>query len=155
MWYIGCQKIRVMADQNYTNHTRYVKGFHFLLGALLILGTLASLVNAYLQISTHDAVLGSLLIVILFISAALLFLYTREFPIKAQDRAIRAEEGLRYYILTHKSFDSRLKLSQIIALRFAEDDEFVVLADRAVREGLSADEIKKAIKKWRADHHRV
>ena len=144
-----------MADQNYTNHTRYVKGFHFLLGALLILGTLASLVNAYLQISTHDAVLGSLLIVILFISAALLFLYTREFPIKAQDRAIRAEEGLRYYILTHKSFDSRLKPSQIIALRFAEDDEFVVLADRAVREGLSADEIKKAIKKWRADHHRV
>jgi len=144
-----------MADQNYSNHTRIVKGFHLVLGALLVLGTIASLVNAYIQISSHDVIFGSVLISVLFICAMLLFLYTREFPIKAQDRAIRAEEGLRYYILTHKAFDSRLKLSQIIALRFAEDDEFVVLADRAVRENLSADEIKKAIKKWRPDYHRA
>jgi len=144
-----------MAEQNYTNHKRVVKGFHFLLGALLILGTIASLLNTYIQISSHDVIFGSVLISVLFICAILLFLYTREFPIKAQDRAIRAEEGLRYYILARKPLDSRLKLSQIIALRFAEDDEFLILADRAVREDLSADEIKKAIKKWRPDYHRA
>jgi hypothetical protein len=51
--------------------------------------------------------------------------------------------------------DSRITMPQVIALRFAPDEEFVVLADRAVRENLSADEIKKAIKNWRADNHRA
>jgi hypothetical protein len=144
-----------MADQNYSNHKQVVKGFHMVLGALVILGLLASLVNVYLQIVAHDAVFESILITVLFLCAALLFLYTRQFPIKAQDRAIRAEESLRYYILARKPFDNRLKLSQIIALRFADDEEFVALADRAVREELSADEIKRAIRKWRPDHHRA
>jgi hypothetical protein len=46
------------------------------------------------------------------------------FALRAQDRAIRAEENLRHFILTGKPFDSRLRMSQIIALRFAPDDEF-------------------------------
>jgi len=46
-------------------------------------------------------------------------------------------------------------MKQIIALRFAPDDEFVILADRAIKENLSPVEIKKEIKNWRADHHRV
>jgi hypothetical protein len=149
------QKNQAMADQSYANHKRVVKGFHMLLGALIVLGLLGSLVNIYFQVSTRDAIFESILVTVLFVCAALLFLYTREFPIKAQDRAIRAEEGLRYYILTHKPFDKRLNLRQIIALRFADDDEFVNLADRAVRDNLSADEIKRAIRKWRPDHHRA
>jgi hypothetical protein len=144
-----------MNEQNYGNHTRVVKGFHMLLGSLLIIGTAASLVNVYMQVSAHDEILGSILTAIVFICGLLSFWYTRQFPIKAQDRAIRAEENLRYYILTNKAMDSRITMPQVIALRFAPDEEFVVLADRAVRENLSADEIKKAIKNWRADNHRA
>jgi hypothetical protein len=77
------------------------------------------------------------------------------FAVTVQDRAIRAEESLRYFILTGRAIDTRVTIGQLIALRFAHDDEFVALADRAEKEGLSPAEIKKAIKQWRADHHRA
>ena len=86
---------------------------------------------------------------------ASLFWFARRFALVAQDRAIRAEENFRHFILTGKPFDSRLRMSQIIALRFAPDDEFPELAKKAVEEKLSSREIKAAIKKWKADHHRV
>jgi hypothetical protein len=144
-----------MIQQNYAHHTRWVKGFHFILGSLLIIGLISSLVNIWLQYSQHFDMLGPVLIALLFICAFQLFWYSREFSIKAQDRAIRAEENFRYYILAHKPFDNRITMGQIIALRFAPDEEFVVLADRAVNETLSPDEIKREIKNWRADNHRA
>jgi hypothetical protein len=144
-----------MIQQNYAHHTRWVKGFHFILGSLLIIGLISSLVNIWLQYSQHFDMLGPVLIALLFICAFQLFWYAREFSIKAQDRAIRAEENFRYYILAHKPFDNRITMGQIIALRFAPDEEFVVLADRALNETLSPDEIKREIKNWRADNHRA
>jgi hypothetical protein len=146
---------KIMNEQNYANHPRLVKGFHMLLGALLVIGIIGSLVNVYMQWTAHYDMMTSILLAVMFICGALLFFYTREFPLKVQDRAIRAEESLRYYILTNKALDSRITMAQVIALRFANDDEFLVLADRAVRENLSADEIKRAIKNWRADNHRA
>jgi hypothetical protein len=144
-----------MKIQNFTNHTRVVPGFHVLLGSFLVIGTIASLVNVYLQIASHDMVLESILIALLFMCGVLLFWYTRQFAVTVQDRAIRAEEGLRFYILARKALDSKLTKGQVIALRFAPDDEFLVLADRAVREGLSPREIKQAIKNWRPDYDRA
>jgi hypothetical protein len=75
--------------------------------------------------------------------------------LKAQDRAIRAEENLRHYVMTGKLLDPKLTVRQIIGLRFASDQEFVELAGRAVEENLSEDAIKKAVKNWRADTYRV
>lgn len=144
-----------MKVQNFANHTRTVPGFHIVLASFLVIGAVASLVNVYLQVTAHDMVLESILIALLFICGILLFWYTRVFAVTVQDRAIRAEEGLRYYILTRKPLDNKLTKGQIIALRFAPDDEFLVLADRAVREGLSSREIKQAIKNWRPDHDRA
>ena len=80
---------------------------------------------------------------------------TRKFSLKAQDRAIRAEENLRYFVLNGKLPDSRLTIQQLIALRFAADTEFSLLADRAAKENMSAAEIKKAIINWKADEYRV
>jgi hypothetical protein len=51
--------------------------------------------------------------------------------------------------------DSRLTKGQIIALRFADDDEYAALSERAIKENMSPKEIKQAIQNWRADHHRV
>ncbi|ASU35076.1 DUF6526 family protein [Mucilaginibacter xinganensis] len=144
-----------MLEQNSAHHARYVKGYHIILSAFLLIGTVASIVNIYLQWAAHYDMLNSILITILFVCGLITGYYVRQFPLKAQDRAIRAEENLRHFILTHKAIDSRVTMSQVIALRFASDDEFIVLADRAAKESLSPAEIKKEIKKWRADHHRM
>lgn len=98
--------------------------------------------------------LGLILLLVGWILLSMLF-RSRGFALKAQDRAIRAEEGLRYFILTGKPIDAGLSLSQIIALRFASDEELPALAQRAALEGLSNKEIKGQIKRWRSDWHRV
>ena len=82
-------------------------------------------------------------------------LFARLFALKAQDRAIRAEENFRHYLLTGKPLDPRITVRQVIGLRFAPDDEFPALAAKAAAEGTSEDDIKKSIKNWKADHYRV
>jgi hypothetical protein len=77
------------------------------------------------------------------------------FAVTAQDRAIRAEENLRHYVLTGKLLDPRLSVWQVIALRFASDDEFAALAARAAQENLEPKAIKQAVQHWRPDLHRV
>jgi len=83
------------------------------------------------------------------------FFFFRNFAIRAQARAIRAEENFRHYLLCGKPLDSRLHLNQIVSLRFAPDDEFPRLANEAVEKRLSSEEIKKAIKRWKGDYHSV
>jgi Zn-dependent protease with chaperone function len=144
-----------MKEQNYSNHRRLVKGYHYVLIALLFIGLLSSIVNVFRHRPYHGGFLSSILLVLLFVCLFLMTSFLRTFPLKAQDRAIRAEEGLRYFILTRKPIDSRISIGQIAALRFAPDDELIPLVDRVVAENLSPDDIKKAIKNWRSDHHRV
>lgn len=143
-----------MEPQNYANHRRYVNGYHFLLSLLILIGIIGACVNVYRHIA-FSSLLSCLLILWLFICTGLIFWYMRRFPIKAQDRAIRAEERLRYFILTGKPMNNLLTVHQIAALRFASDEEFLVLTDKAIAENMSANEIKKAINNWRSDHHRV
>lgn len=144
-----------MNTQNYANHARIDKGFHGLLFFFLLAGLIGSVINL-VNAGKHDGNLYSAsLILFLFVCASLLAYYSRVFALKAQDRAIRAEENLRHLAITGKLLDSRLRLSQIIALRFAPNDEFVELAHKAAEENLPAKEIKRQIKNWKADHHRV
>jgi hypothetical protein len=86
---------------------------------------------------------------------ALVWYFARAFALKAQDRAIRAEENLRHFAMTGSLLDKRLKMGQVIALRFASDNEFVALAKRAAEEGLSSKDIKMAIQDWKADDNRA
>jgi hypothetical protein len=95
------------------------------------------------------------LLVVLSAAMILLFIFCRVFPLKAQDRAIRAEENLRHFVMTGKLLDPRLSTTQIVALRFASDAEFAPLARRAADEGMAPDAIKRSIKQWRADTYRV
>jgi hypothetical protein len=143
-----------MQDQNYKNHSRIVPLYHYvLLGSILALmvGSVINLVESWNAEGFYSASLLCLLAVIVF----LLAWFTRGFALKAQDRAIRAEENLRHFALTGKLLDSNLKTSQVIALRFAPDNEFVALAQRAVAENLPAKAIKEAIQNWKGDYHRV
>jgi hypothetical protein len=144
-----------MKDQNYANHHRYVPMYHFVLSGLIIATIIGSLVNLFSSLGNHDRIYSASLIVVLSLVALLLFWYSRQFALRAQDRAIRAEENFRHYILTGKPLDSRLTLRQIVGLRFASDEEFPELARRAVAETMPEDNIKRAVKHWRADHHRA
>ena len=46
-------------------------------------------------------------------------------------------------------------MRQIIGLRFASDEEFPELAKKAIADGMGEEDIKKAIKNWRADYYRA
>jgi hypothetical protein len=129
--------------------------YHVVLFGLIVLTLIGSFVNLYKSIGDHQRLYGASLIVVMNICLLLLFFLARVFALKAQDRAIRAEENLRHFVLTGRPLDGRLTIRQVIGLRFAADEEFAELAKRAVTESLSEDAIKRAVKSWRADTHRV
>jgi hypothetical protein len=142
-----------MNEQNYKNHAQMVPGFHYV-GMLSILALIGGSINYLLRATPENKYLASLLVLAAFIFA-ILWIYIRTFPLKAQDRAIKAEEALRYYIMTGKALPTELKMGQIIALRFAGDSEYLALLERTIKENLSNKEIKLAIQNWKADHYRV
>ena len=144
-----------MESQNYANHRQFVPVFHYFLLPVLFLTVIGSLVNLDKSVGDHERVYSASLIAVLAISGLLLALTARTFALKAQDRAIRAEENLRCFVLTGKLPDPRLTVRQIIALRFAADGEYVALAKKAADGSMTADAIKRAVKSWRADTYRV
>lgn len=140
-------------SQNFKNHSRYIPLWHFITPvflAAILGGSIVNLVHA----NPHTHYSAALLAVISFV-LLIFYWYIRAFALRAQDRAIRAEENFRHFILTGKPLDRKLSMIQIIALRFASDDEFVALAQRTVTENLPSREIKQAIKNWRGDYNRV
>lgn len=137
-------------EQNFKNHVRFNPPFHFFAVPALLVG-----IGFAIQAFRENQDLTHGLIIFAFVMLLVVLGFTRVYSLKVQDRAIKNEETLRYYILTSKMLPATLTLSQIIALRFASDEELPSLADRAVKEKLSSKEIKMAIKNWRGDYHRV
>lgn len=144
-----------MSEQSYQNHRRYHPLYHYVLTLMILIALSGSLYLVYRSMMRgSDRIVSALillLVAIAFIEGALLRIYA----LKAQDRAIRAEESLRHFVLAGSLLDPRLDVRQIIGLRFASDEEFVELASRAAEENLSEGDIKKAVKTWRGDHYRV
>lgn len=139
--------------QDFATHARYVPGFHFVLGGLLILYTIRAIVQ-FVK-SPGPSVFG----VILAAALWLLFWYTRAFALTAQDRIIRLEERLRMQEVLPPDLRRRihdLTPQQLVGLRFASDQELPELVQR-VLDGNIGDtkEIKALVKDWRADHLRV
>lgn len=137
-------------SQNYENHKRFYPPFHFFAVPLTVIGLCFSI---YSCIAIPTIITG--LLVLAFFLIAIIAVMARMFALKAQDRAARAEENLRYYMLAGSALPNELSISQILALRFAGDEEFLPLVDQAVNNKLSPTEIKKSIKNWRGDYHRI
>jgi hypothetical protein len=144
-----------MAEQSYAKHAKYVPMYHGVLFGLLVTAFILSLVNLFRHISEPGGRTTLVILVLLCFSGLLFFVFTRAFAMKVQDRAIRAEENLRHYVLTGKLLDHRLSIKQIVGLRFASDAEFPELARKAADQGLPPKEIKQAVKNWRPDHDRA
>ena len=142
-----------MSEQNFKNHGRYVPLWHFIAPTIMLAVLIGSIIN--LCNSAKENKYSASLLVIVSLLLWIIWWYERVFALKAQDRAIRAEENFRHFILTGKPLDKQLRIGQIIALRFAGDDEFVSLAKKAVDEKLSSKQIKQSIQNWKADYHRV
>ena len=87
--------------------------------------------------------------------AWLIVICVRKYSTKLQDRIIRQEENFRHYIMTGKTINPALTMSQIVALRFAGDNEYLELSEKAIAENLTNKQIKALIKNRRADHNRV
>lgn len=85
-------------------------------------------------------------------------LISRNYTTRLQDRIITIE--MRYRADRLLPPDQRATLwtlarPQVMALRFASDAELPALVDRAAKEQLSADSIKRAIKNWQPDWDRT
>ncbi|MGG3915336.1 DUF6526 family protein [Bacillus sp. es.034] len=142
-----------MKQQNYENHSKVDPVFHVGIG-LSALVTLILTVTFFVK-NVGDETLLSFIILLVVITLILVGVRLRTYALQVQDRVIRTEEQFRYYRLTGNDLDGRLSLKQIIALRFAPDEEFPGLVERTLAENLTPNDIKKAVQNWRADHHRV
>jgi L-cystine uptake protein TcyP (sodium:dicarboxylate symporter family) len=144
-----------MPDQNYGNHRQYVPIFHYVLLPVLFFTVIGSIVNLVESWGDHTRLYSASLIVVLSVCGLITAFFARVFSLKAQDRAIRADENLRHFAMTGKLLDARLTVPQVVGLRFASDAEFVALAQTAAAGNLTQDAIKRAIKTWRPDTYRV
>lgn len=139
-----------MKNQDYQSHARIHPLFHYVLLGLLLATLIVAIVNLIGSVN-----LQSISLMLIVVTMAVIVVLVRIYPMRNQDRIIRTEENLRHYVLTGKVLDPKLTNRQVIALRFADDQEFPGLCERAVHENMKADDIKKAIVNWKADHNRV
>ena len=144
-----------MSTQTFANHRQVVPAFHLIMLPVLLLTLIGSVVNLVMSWGDHERLYSAALIIVLTICLMMTAILGRVFALKAQDRAIRAEENLRHFVMTGKLLDPRLGIRQVIGLRFAPDGEFVALAQRAADKGMTESEIKKAVNHWRADEYRA
>jgi Family of unknown function (DUF6526) len=138
--------------QNYKNHIRHYHPHHFIFYPLCFLALLSSLAGAYFDAFSR-LVWIAIAIVFVFITG-LSFMMRQHYALINQDRIIRLELRFRYYVLTQKRFEeleSKISPGQLYALRFASDAELIGLTERAMKENLSPDEIKKSIINWVPD----
>lgn len=147
-----------MDAQSYAKHRRVVPAYHFLAAGILALNFLWSLVRLACPLPGAGLV-DRLLAVAVAVALLIVLLYARRFPLRAQDRVIRLEERLRLEALLPPDLKPRideLKPGQLVALRFAGDDEVADLTRQVLAGELTTqDEIKRSIRAWRADHLRA
>ena len=142
--------------QNFKNHTRFDPPWHFFIAPVLLLNVIFAIVAIVRHYPDHAHLYIWWLI--MAIVGLMAVGKARAHSMTAQDRIIRLEEKLRFAALLPPDLLARsqaLTVRQIIALRFASDDEVVALAKQALEENLTRKQIKERIKNWRADNFRI
>ena len=141
------------SSQSFKNHARFDPLFHFFLTLVVMANVVIAIVYA-----VHHFRFYSVWLVVLAVAAFFALFKLRLYPLKVQDRVIRLEERLRLQALAPPEWHAqiyRLTEDQLIALRFASDEEVVELAKQALEQNLTRKQIKERIKSWRADTWRV
>ena len=141
-----------MAEQSFQSHAHhpratYIATVFWLIAFVLLIG------QAFFGWAVPNWTTAAILMAI-----APLVAISRWYIVALQDRIIMLEVKVRAAELLNTGQDSHLaKLSpkQIAALRFASDEEFGSLLERAARENLSPKDIKASIRTWRPDPYRT
>jgi hypothetical protein len=144
------------APQNFKNHTRLDPIFHFVIIPILLLN-LGFAIRTTIHAWPAHPHLNPWWIV-MSIVFLLMAVKTRSNALMVQNRVIRLEERLRLATILPPSELPRiaaLSPAQLIALRFAADEELTALALQAATQKLEAKAIKQSIVNWRPDHYRV
>jgi hypothetical protein len=139
-------------EQSLKNHRRYYPWHHYVVQPILIVNLGVEIARALKDPAAHGwpVMLAFALVVFSFTS--------RGMALKAQDRVIRLEERLRLAQLMpgEQAVIDSLRPGQLVALRFASDDEVADLARRCASGDLvKGEQIKKEIQTWRPDYLRV
>ena len=145
-----------MKTQNYQNHRKFYAPHHFILLPLLLILEVWGIRKIFTDEPNQLSwILFSISIFLIFY---VVFMLRQHYALGNQNRIIRLEFKQRHFEIFGKRSDEveeKLTFGQIAALRFAYDDEFKILLEKALNQNLSGDEIKKSITKWKPDFHRV
>jgi hypothetical protein len=140
--------------QTYASHRRWIPMYHFFAVPVLLINVI---VAALQFVRDPRPIMAWSVVVALALFLGIILL--RFMPLRAQDRVIRLEERGRLERVAPSDLRGRigeLTADQLIAIRFAPDDEVPELTRRALNGELKTQgDIKRAIKNWRADHLRV
>lgn len=146
----------MMKTQNYKNHKKFYTPHHFVYLPILIL---LEILGVYKVFNDHpNQLVWILFSIVIFLLFYLAFMLRQHYALGLQNRLVRIEFKQRYFEIFGRRSDDiegKLTFDQIAALRFTYDDEFKELLYRAIHENISGHEIKKSIKNWRADLHRI
>lgn len=143
-----------MKTQNFKNHSRYYPFHHFIITPLTLLYLGWTISHLEFEADFSESFSSLMLALLIFMFPLL----ARIYALKNQNRIILVEMRQRYFELTGKSFvpeESKLKIGQIVALRFACDEELLKIISEAQAEKLSNKEIKMRIRNWKSDFNRV
>ena len=145
-----------MKIQNYDNHKKFYPPHHFIYLPLLAILQMIGIWKIFSdEVNQLSWILFS---TVIFLIIYLALMVRQHYALGNQDRIVRLEFKQRYFEIFGKRSDeveNQLNFGQISALRFAYDEEFKILIEKALNEKISGDEIKKSITKWRPDHHRI
>jgi hypothetical protein len=145
-----------MAEQTQVlgTHRRWLPAWHFFAVPVLLINVFVVALNF-----GRDPRFATGWNVLVAIALFLGILLSRTMPLRAQDRIIRLEERVRLERVLPADLRGRmgdLTADQLIALRFAPDDEVSELTRRALGGELKTRaDIKRAIRTWRPDHMRM
>jgi Family of unknown function (DUF6526) len=144
-----------MAEQNFSNHVRWVPIYHFFVVPVFVLNFGWSIYRLIHPGFSWDGVIHLLTAAALFVFA----INARVFALSVQDRVIRMEERQRLAKLLPEDLRSHLgefTRSQLVALRFASDEELPDLARKVLNDKVTdIKAIKQMVKNWRADYLRA
>ncbi len=141
-------------SQTLQNHVRLHPPFHF----FLIPAALILLILTIVNVVRHSGELSAWILLLIGVMMPVAVLLIRINPLRVQDRLIRLEERLLLASILQEPLRSQigsLTVQQLVALRFASDEEVRGLVDRALQAKMPPGEIKKSIVNWRADIFRV
>ncbi|MCU1222423.1 MAG: hypothetical protein JWQ42_516 [Edaphobacter sp.] len=144
------------APQNHKNHGRIDPPMHLFVFPVLLVNLIVSIYATIHNWPEHPQ-LGPWWIVV-SIALVVLAFKSRINDLKVQDRLIRLEERLRLIALLppgDRAYADELDIRQLIALRFASDDELPDLVHKTLTQRLEPKAIKQSITHWRPDDHRV